>query len=491
MIAASCAAHGAETRAGSADSPRSSRALRQLRTDLSTIFNAPVMNRAVWGVDVRAVHTGEHIFQFNAGKLMMPASNMKILTLAAAAEALGWDARFTTTLDAVGSVGGGSLDGDLVVRGGGDPTINSREARAAAVFDEWAIALKAAGIEHIEGRIVGDDQAFDDDRLGQGWAWDYLQYGYAAPVGSLQYNENVAALQIQAGSREGDTPFVQLEAGTGLTVVNRAVTGPTGSLASIDFNRHLDRPVLELTGSIPLGSAVLSRSVAVVNPTIFFAQALKDALIAHCITVSGDAVDMDDVAAEFAAWPRDVHAIARTESPTLREIGSVLMKVSQNLYAETLLKAAGATGGALGTTEGGRAAARAIFDGWGIARDAYVQADGSGLSRYNYVTAETIATILERLHKDAKHRDSFLATLPIAGKDGTLATRMRRTRADGNAVAKTGSISNVRSLSGYVRTRDGETFAFAMLANDFIIPAATVNWIADLAVETLANFARR
>jgi D-alanyl-D-alanine carboxypeptidase/D-alanyl-D-alanine-endopeptidase (penicillin-binding protein 4) len=486
-VTAGCAAHAG----GSADPARSSRALRQLRADLSTIFNAPVMSRAVWAVDVRSLDTGEPIFQLNAGKLMMPASNMKILTLAAVAETLGWDARFTTTLDAVGSVGGGRLYGDLVVRGGGDPTINSRNARATALFDEWAAALRAAGIEHIEGRIVGDDQAFDEDGLGQGWAWDYLQYGYAAPVGALQYNENVAALKIQAGAHEGDTALVELESGSGLTLVNRATTAAAGSPATIDYRRHLDRPLLELTGSIPVGSPVLTRHVAVVNPTVFFVQTLKDALIERGITVSDKAVDGDDVAAEFAAWQRDVHTIVRSESPPLREIGSVMMKVSHNLYAETMLKATGATAGALGTTDAGRAAARAIFESWGIPDDGYVLADGSGLSRYNYVTAESIVMLLERLHRDAKHRDAFAATLPVAGKDGTLATRMRRTRAEANAVAKTGSIANVRTLSGYVRTRDGETLVFAMLANDFVIPPATVNWIADLAVETLANFTRR
>jgi D-alanyl-D-alanine carboxypeptidase/D-alanyl-D-alanine-endopeptidase (penicillin-binding protein 4) len=108
--------------------------------------------------------------------------------------------------------------------------------------------------------------------------------------------------------------------------------------------------------------------------------------------------------------------------------------------------------------------------------------DGSGLSRSNYVSSEMILTLLERMHRDARHRDAFAATLPIAGKDGTISTRMRRSLAEGNAVAKTGSIANVRSLSGYVRTRDGELLAFSIIANDFTIPAATVTWIADLAV---------
>jgi serine-type D-Ala-D-Ala carboxypeptidase/endopeptidase (penicillin-binding protein 4) len=130
------------------------------------------------------------------------------------------------------------------------------------------------------------------------------------------------------------------------------------------------------------------------------------------------------------------------------------------------------------------------LDGWGIPRDGYVLADGSGLSRYNYLAASTITVILERLYRDPRHRDAFTATLPIAGKDGTIALRLKRTRAEGNAVAKTGSISNVRCLSGFVRTRDGETLVFSILANGFVISAATVNWIADLAVEILSNFKR-
>ena len=117
--------------------------------------------------------------------------------------------------------------------------------------------------------------------------------------------------------------------------------------------------------------------------------------------------------------------------------------------------------------------------------------DGSGLSRYNYVTASTLTAILEHMYKDPRHHDAFVATLPIAGKDGTIATRLRRTRAEGNAVAKTGSISNARSLSGFVKTRDGETLVFSILANDFVISAATITWMADLGVEILSNFTRR
>src|SRR5262249_12062834 len=153
----------------------------------------------------------------NAGKLMMPASNMKIFTLAAAAEQLGWDFRFTTTLETTGTISGGVLRGDLIVKGNGDPTINSRGNRAVAVFDEWAAALEKAGVRAIEGRIVGDDQAFDDETLGAGWSWDYLQYGYAAPVGALEYNEDIATLTVAPAAASGEPAIVRLSPGSGLS----------------------------------------------------------------------------------------------------------------------------------------------------------------------------------------------------------------------------------------------------------------------------------
>jgi D-alanyl-D-alanine carboxypeptidase/D-alanyl-D-alanine-endopeptidase (penicillin-binding protein 4) len=449
------------------------------------------MARGVWGVDVRSLDTGETLYRRDAERLMMPASNLKIVTLAVAADVLGWDHRFSTTLETTAPIEGGVLEGDLFVRGGGDPTINSRSDRVTAVLTEWVAALRDAGIQRIDGRIIGDDQRFDDDGIGPGWAWDYLQYGYAAPVGALELNEDIAHLTISPGGRVGEPAVAALAPGAGLRVLNRVTTGAEGSASDVDFRRHLDEPLLEITGSIAFASPPLDRTVAVVNPTLFFAQSLKDALVEHGIAVAGAAVDLDDVAASLAGSAAERRVIVSTPSPPLREIATVMMKVSQNLYAETLLKEIGASRGGLGTYQGGLAAVRAGLAAMGIPSDGYVIADGSGLSRYNYLAPATITSILERMYRDPKHHDAFLATLPIAGKDGTISTRLKRTRAEGNALAKTGSIANARSLSGYVRTRDGEMLVFSIMANDFVIPAATVNWIADLGVEYLANFTRK
>ena len=449
------------------------------------------MARGVWGVDVRSLDSGERLYHLDAGRLMMPASNMKIFTTAAAAEILGWDYRFTTRLETAAPIEGGYLKGDLIVRGGGDPTINARDGRAPAVLAEWANALRAAGVAEINGRIVGDDQLFDDDGIGPGWAWDYLQFGYAAPVGALEYNENLATLSVQPGPQESGGAIVTLSPGAGLRLSSRVSTVAPGGTTEISYRRRLDEPILEVNGTIAAGSAAQTRTVAVVNPTLFFAQSLKDALIERGIRVNGDAVDMDDIAMELLTQTGERRVLASTQSPPLREIATTLMKVSQNLYAETLAKAIGAARGGLGTYNGGLETIRKQIASWGIPDDAYVIADGSGLSRYNYVSAGSVVEVLEHMYKDPKHKDAFVATFPIAGRDGTVSTRMRRTRAEGNAAAKTGSIANARSLSGFVRTRDGEMLVFSILANDFVIPAATVNWIADLAVEHLANFTRR
>lgn len=494
LAGAGCASHPppAATPVPPRPTEASLRAVRALQSQLSTVFNAPVTAHAAWGVEVRSLDRGDLLFAHNAGKLMMPASNMKVLTLAAAAEVLGWDHRFTTWLETTAAVEGGVLEGDLILRGTGDPTFSTRGKRAETTFDEWAAALKAAGVTSIEGRIIGDDQAFDDEGVGPGWSWDYLEAGYAAPVGSLQYNENSADLSAAPGAAVGDPVVVRLAPGSGLTVVNRARTGDADVSAprgSIRVQRRIDRPELEISGMLPLGAPPVNRVVAVINPTLFFAQSLKDALVARGITVTGDAVDGDDVAPPLPPTT-DRRALVTTQSPPLRDVATVLMKVSQNQYAETFLKAVGAARSGLGTTAAGRRVARETFTSWGVPETGYVMSDGSGLSRYNYIAPATLVRVLMRMHQDAKHRQAFTATLPIAGKDGTISRRMRRSRAEGNAVAKTGSIANVRALAGYVKARNGEMLVFSLMANDFVLPTATIDWMADLAVEILADFSR-
>ena len=463
-----------------------SRQERALARDLDRVFDAPVMAQGLWGVEVKSLATGRVLYARNPRTLMMPASNMKIVTLAAAAETLGWDYRFTTTLEAAAPIRDGALKGDLFVRGSGDPTINTRDGRATKLFDEWAAALRAQGITRIDGGVVADAGAFDAVPLGQGWAWDYLDADYAAPIGALEYNEDVAALTVRPGRAAGEAAALDLAPGAGLTLLHHVTTGEAGSKTAISITRQADAAAIDVTGSIAVDAQPAVRPVAVVNPAHYFAHSLLLALAERGISADGLPVDLRERGRELHPEPRRV--LVESRSPALRDIATTMMKVSENLYAETLLKAIGAARSGTGGADAGRQAAADVFSRWGIPPGSYVQADGSGLSRYDYVSADLIVTLLEHLFRDPRHKDAFMATLPIAGKDGTIASRLKATRAEANALAKTGSISNVRALSGYVRTLDGDTLAFSFLANSFTIPAATVNYIADVAVETLANF---
>jgi D-alanyl-D-alanine carboxypeptidase/D-alanyl-D-alanine-endopeptidase (penicillin-binding protein 4) len=462
---------------------------RALQQDLTALFRAPAFSNALWGVLVRSLDNGQTLFALNPGTLLMPASNMKLVTMSVAAERLGWDYRFETKLVSDGPVEDGVLKGDLIVAGSGDPSIGAR-GESTRVFDLWADALKAQGIETIDGRIIGDDNALDDEGLGQGWAWDYLSAGYATPSGALEFNENLVQLVLKPGAAAGDRVAIEVRPeGHGLTIDSRVVTGPADSGTNIDFRRMPGSSILRVTGSVPVGRADVVRAVSVDNPTTFFVGVLKAALTRRGIAVRGDAVDVDDLLGPIDSTTARV--LYTHTSPTLAEIGKVMLKVSQNLYADTLLKVVGRVDGGQGSAESGRKVVQQVLQGWAIAPDRYVQVDGSGLSRYNYLTTDVLVGILTAMYRDDRHRGPFIDALPVAGTDGTLAGRMKGTLAEGNAKAKTGSISNARALSGYVTTAAGEHLVFSMIANNFNVPQSQADAVIDTAVAHLAGFRRK
>ena len=410
---------------------------------------------------------------------------MKIATLAAAAEHLGWDYRYQTRVVGSGAVDGGVLNGDLRVIGSGDPSI----VEAAHLFDAWADALKASGIRAISGRIVGDDNVFDDERFGPGWTWEDLANRDGAAVGGLQYNENVALATIAPGPGVGAPALVTVTpSGNGLMVVSQVSTSPAGTAAAVLVRRSAGTARLELTGAVPSGARPVLRTVAVDNPTLFFVTALREALVARGIEVRGPAVDIDEIA--DAPSSTSVPLITYT-SPPLSTLAVRMMKDSQNLYAETLLKTLGSQMQAP-TWEASLNAERATLEAWGVAPTGLVQVDGSGLSRYNYVSPESLVAILAHVDGDELLRDPFEAALPVAGRDGTLAARMRGTPAENNVRAKSGTLANARSLAGYVTDADGDTLVFAIVANNYgNIPPEVVTAAIDRIVVRLALLRRR
>jgi D-alanyl-D-alanine carboxypeptidase/D-alanyl-D-alanine-endopeptidase (penicillin-binding protein 4) len=458
-----------------------------LHADLDGIFNTPAFDRMQWAVLVESLATGEVLYSENPSKLMMPASNMKIVTLAAAAERLGWDFTYETRLVTSAPVVRGALDGDLVVVGSGDPTIGGRGGRPTRVFEAWADQLRADGITQIKGRIVADARAFDRESLGAGWAWDYLGAYYAAGVSALQFNESVADVAVRPGPSPGTPAVIEVRPIESGLIPDKQVTTVTGGEADIDVARLPGSNRLVVRGTIPVGAGEVVRAATVDRPALYFARMLRTTLVAKGIHVTGEAGEFEDVYPTPPTAPTRV--LLSYRSAPLSEIARVQMKVSQNQYAETLLRTLGAQSGE-GTAEAGDKVVREVLDGWGIPSDAYVLVDGSGLSRYNYVSAEVLVKVLQHVYNDPRLRDPFMATLPVGGQDGTIARRFVGTRAAGNVHAKTGSIANVRALSGYVTSLDGEMFVFSILANHFTVPQATVDAATDLAVERLANFSR-
>jgi D-alanyl-D-alanine carboxypeptidase/D-alanyl-D-alanine-endopeptidase (penicillin-binding protein 4) len=358
---------------------------------------------------------------------------------------------------------------------------------ADRVFADWAGRLKERGIRVVSGRIVGDDNSVEEPAPGLGWMWDDLPTEDSTSIGALQYNESAVRVTVSPGPSAGDSAAVSLSVGTsGLTILNRVTTAPAGSPTSIGMHRLAGETTLALSGSIALGAAPSSLAVSVDNPTQFFVNAFRAALIANGIDVRGPAVDIDDV----ADLPPRGAPIVSYQSPPLSTLAVRLMKISQNLYAESFLKTLAAAPGTVPTAAAGWSVARTILERWGVQPGALIQRDGSGLTRYDFVTPEALVTILAHVYKDPRLRGPFEASLPIAGRDGTLANRMKGTPAEGNARAKTGSMTAVRGTSGYVTSADGEPLVFSILVNAYDSPGATITAAEDAIIVRLAQFRR-
>jgi len=456
-----------------------------LTAALDEIFASPVLARALIGVRIESLRDGL-LYEKNGGKLVVPASNMKLLTLAVAATRLGWDYRFETRLEIAGPIETGTLRGDLIVTGTGDPSIMASAPGPAALFDEWADALWKAGIRRVTGRLIGDDNAFDDDGLGAGWAWDYVAAAYAAPTGALNYNENIVAVRVTPGAVEGTPAKIELTPpGHLLEIDNEVRTGATGSATSLSLSRLPGSHALTVRGNVAVGGTTATRTTAVDNPTGFFVEGFRLALASRGIAVQGGAWDIDDV--PDAPAPARRRVLARRESLPLSSLGGYFLKESQNFYGETFLKAIGRGAGREGSADAGRRAVRDTLGAMGIAADSFVMYDGSGLSRYDYVTADAIVTLLKHVWEDEMLRGPFLAALPVGGHDGTLDTRMKGTALAGRVQAKTGTIANMRALSGFLTTESGEKIVFSIIANHFTAPNNEIDAIAERALLRLVK----
>jgi serine-type D-Ala-D-Ala carboxypeptidase/endopeptidase (penicillin-binding protein 4) len=417
--------------------PGSSRG--ELRFLIDSLTTQPEFRNAQWGVLIVNPRTGDTLYSKNAGKLFMPASNMKIITSAAGLTLLGPEYRYKTTFLTNGEVRDSLLDGDLLVIGRGDPTISDRmqglitgdtlRGLATTLMDALADSLRAHHIRQVGGSIARVGNAFPDSIYGYGWEWDDLGEYYGAGVDELIFNEGMAPTRLR--------PLPD-------TVRDSLYSGPAR------------------------------------DPAKAYLEALRDGLIRKRIVVDGGVKD------SILPTPFRMDTIFVLNSPPLREILPALMKPSQNQIAEILLRTIGLERAGIGTADTARKIVGQQLLAWGVQADGFVIRDGSGLSDQDLLTPETIVRVLDQIQRDTAFA-TFYNSMPIAGVDGTIEKRMKGTPAEGNVRAKTGTKSKARSLSGYVTTADGERLIFSIMANNTTTPGSAVTDVADRIGALLAS----
>ncbi|HQZ40306.1 MAG TPA: D-alanyl-D-alanine carboxypeptidase/D-alanyl-D-alanine-endopeptidase [Vicinamibacterales bacterium] len=490
MFSVTCASRQAPApRPPAAPEHRALSASEQLRADLGVVFALPSVSNAHLGALVRSLHTGDTLFAMNERRMLVPASNQKLLTAAVAARTLGWDYRYTTRLLATGKIdANGTLDGDLIVVGGGDPTINPRHPLRWAVLDDWAARVAARGVRIIGGHLIGDDSAFAEPGWGSGWSWEDLVTGYGAPIGALQYHEDEVELMIGPGIATGTPAIIAMSPyGSGLLLDNQAITVAANQATRITTDRVPGTIFLTVRGQVALGSTPRATEAAVENPTRLFMNAFREALSRKGIVVAGSALDIDE--APSAPDTSKAEVWVEDRSAPLYEIVDVLLKWSRNEYAETLLWSLSPPG-APASEAAGLAVLRAALPSLGVEAGSFSAFDGSGLSRYDMVSADALVRLLTTIWHDPPLLGPFRSALPVAGVSGSLEHRMKGTAAEGRVWAKTGSMFNIRTVSGYVLTADSEMLAFSFLANNYTVPSAEIDAIMDTAMTRLAGFRR-
>ncbi len=478
-----------------------------LATRIREIINAEEFHNAFWGVTVVDLATGRVLVEENARKSFVPASNTKLYTTSAALDQLGPHYHYRTSLYVDGVVEQGVLHGNLVVRGAGDPTIGGHydvetgkweaEVDATRLFREWADSLRAAGITQIAGDVIGDDDVVDDEPLGPGWSWDDETFYYAAQLSGLSFNDNVVHVHVE-GRESGQPAHIRWDPfnTTYVEVVNRSRTMPAGTSVDEGYRRLRGTNTVEVTTEVPTGGKDVEE-ITVENPTLFFAHVLRESLLQSGIVVLGDPVDVDELSIRPNYSDPRLRRLATHASQPLSEIVMLVNKPSMNLYADMLIKTLAAEfprphdeDGEPGSSKLGLEIAMGTFVQAGIDTSLIQLVDGSGLSHHNLITPNMTASLLQYMwgHPDARVREAFLESLPLAGVEGTLRNRLKDGPAHRNLRGKTGSLSNVSSLSGYVDSADGHSLAFSMMANHFTTKTRAVRDAQDRIAGLLAGY---
>src|SRR5229473_1975022 len=451
------------------------------------------LRQARWGVFVISLKDGHVLYSRDGDKLFTPASNMKVYTTAVALDLLGSDYRWRTSIYASKQPdSGGVIDGDLTLYGRGAPDLISRPRGDAPSLSKFADQLYQSGVRHVRGGIIGDESYFRGELFGLGWQWNDLQWYFGAEPSALTVDENSFEVTIAPGNKTGNAASVAVSRDAGFVhLTNSTMTVVRETTNTIGINRGLTNNELKVWGDFPVRGRSYSAFLSVHNPALWAATLFKQALVARGIKVDGEVRSRDFRLPEKEKFdPQKAFEIASQDSAALGEIVRKTNKESNNLFAELILRTLGKERGASapdpdarknrerGDDEAGTAVVRSWLARNGISDDGLAIRDGSGLSRLDLVTPEATARLLVAIGK-TNSATTFHDSLPIAGRDGTLASRLQR--GAGRIFAKTGAISYVHSLSGYAVADNGEVLVFSIFCNDSTVRTNPVRLIDEIA----------
>jgi len=456
--------------------------LDDLRADLGSLAGTSIRSGS-WGMMVVSLSHGDTLFSVNPDVGHVPASTQKLLTSVLALDALGPQFRFHTDVLRSGQLIDGKLDGDLILRGDGDPTLSMRfmGRRPDAAMDSLAARVVAAGVREVTGRVIGDASAFESRSIPEGWHPRILQDAYAARVSALSLNENLLWVTIRPTSR-GSAAQVVLEPASAAIPLSASVRTVGGSGAPLRISRNSGTGRITVTGSIGVSAGPRSFSYVVEDPASFTTGAFLSALQRHGVKVGQGMA--------LARTPAGAEPVASWTSLPLDAMLTVMNRESVNVIAEHLFRAASRGSGRqlTGSAFAGDSSLRHLLQRTAaMPRDGIRALDGSGLSQLDRVTPRTMVQLLGWADR-ASWGPLFHSSLPLAGESGTLRRRMFATTAQTNLHAKTGTTNDVIALAGYVTARNGELLAFSMTYN------GADRWRAREAIDaigvTLANWAR-
>ncbi len=456
-----------------------------VRRQIEFLLSDPTLANAHIGIYIESLKDGRVVFQNNPFKLMVPASNLKLFTTSAALINLGPEFRFRTEIYASAAPGDSTLNGDLIVKGSGDPSISGRfyHGDGLFVFKSWADSLRHLGIKEITGDLIGDNRYFKEPSFGEGWSWDDESYWYSAHTSALSFNDNCLDFTIWADSVGAPVKISVFPFADSLRIINKAVAVDSGGDSTLTLTRLNGQDVYIIAGTLPVSADTVHESVTVEHPARYFLGTLYRVLRKEGIKIKGQikVIAQDDSLDYNKAVPLFVH-----KSHPVSDLIRVVNKVSHNFYADQLLKTMGARFEGEGSFTAGCKFVKDWLQSIGVAPSYFFNVDGSGLSRKNFVAPIATATLLKTMYHHP-YFHYFYDSLPIAGVDGTIAHRMLGTPAQGNVHAKTGYVQRMRALSGYVNIGKDDPMIFVMMFNNYSLPTPVVNKIQDHICELISQ----